>query len=59
MALIFYYLSAVNGVIAYLLSQSSPLAVALVFALLALGFLLLIESLNTLERGGRDGDPPR
>lgn len=52
---IFYYLSAVNGVLAWLLASSTPpdqsssKAIFLVFAMQAAGFLLLIESVTSLE----------
>jgi len=53
--LILYYLSAINGVLAYLLAAratpggSSSAPIAAVFFLQAAGFLLLIESLASLE----------
>jgi UDP-GlcNAc:undecaprenyl-phosphate GlcNAc-1-phosphate transferase len=57
---IFYYLSTVNGVMAYLLAKSSQLAVLCVFLMLGLGFLLLIENLSSIEKSNnadnRDAD---
>ena len=50
---IFYYLSAVNGVMAYLLAKSSQLAILGVFLMLGFGFLLLIENLSSIEKSGK------
>ena len=60
--LIVYYLSAVNGVLAWLLASSTPpeqsssKAVLLVFAMQAAGFLLLVESLTSLEKRPREAE---
>ncbi len=47
---LFYYLSAVNGVMAYLLAKSSQIAILCVFLMLGFGFLLLIENLSSIEK---------
>lgn len=67
--LIFYYFSAVNGVLAWLLASLKPpdistsRAVFVVFVMQAAGFLLLLEILSSLENHkrphsrGKDGHP--
>ncbi|MFH0794551.1 MAG: MraY family glycosyltransferase [bacterium] len=54
--LVLYYISAFLGVMAYLLSNTSPAGMIATFLLLGLGFLLIVENLKYLERRGRNHD---